>query len=144
MPKSQATRESVVAMYEATRADNEVQSARLAADSLGRFGLDAAVVADTCRIIEATAGHEARAEPAVEAFLDADLAILGASPAVYDTYAADIAEEYRHMPAEEYRSGRRAVLDHFLERERIFVTERGRELFEEQARENLARERAAL
>ena len=117
---------------------------QLAAGSLGRLGLDADIVADTCRIIEATAGHEATAEPSVEVFLDADLAILGAPPVVYDTYAADIAEEYRHMSAEDYRSGRRAVLDHFLERERIFATEGGRELFEEQARENLARERATL
>ncbi len=132
------------AVYDPRRSDNEVVSARLAAESLEPFDLDAGLIADACRIIEATAGHEAADEPLVEVFLDADLAVLGAPPAVYDSYAAGIAEEYSHMAPEDFRAGRRHVLDHFLGRGNIFSTSRGRELFEEQARLNLARERSAL
>ena len=60
--------------------------------------------------------------PDAAAFLDADLAILGAAEARYARYAADIRKEYEWVPEEPYRAGRRAVLEGFLERERIYRT----------------------
>ena len=65
---------------------------------------------------------------------------LGAPPDVYDRYARDIAAEYSHMDPLDYRTGREAVLEGFLGRERLFFTTEGRDRFEVQARNNLRRE----
>jgi len=76
--------------------------------------------------------------------LDADLAVLGASPARYDEYSAAIRREYAWVPEAEYRRGRGQVLRAFLARPRIYATARMFENREPQARANLAREIAAL
>ncbi len=48
--------------------------------------------------------------------LDIDLSILGTEdPAAFAAYDAGIAVEYAHVPPDAYRSGRRKVLQHFLE-----------------------------
>ena len=48
------------------------------------------------------------------------------------------------MPEDRFRAGRAAVLDGFFARDRLFFTEAGRARYEAAARENLARELAAL
>jgi predicted metal-dependent HD superfamily phosphohydrolase len=76
--------------------------------------------------------------------VDADLSILGAPAEVYDRYAAAVRAEYAHVPADAWRAGRSAVLRSFLDRPAIFHTAAGRGRWEEAARANLGRERAAL
>ena len=124
------------AIYDPTRADNEERSAELAAESLA--GMDAAphVVA----IVRATSGHQlpTDAPAGCAAFLDADLAILGADRATYDWYSDAITAEYAHVPEPEFRQRRAAVLTGFLDRPRLFYTEAGRDRWEAAARENLA------
>src|SRR5690606_509573 len=84
------------AVYEAGRSDNEARSAALAREEIARWlpgaDVDAARVAE---LIELTARHgqhrreDFDASPHADAtrhFLDCDMAILGAEPAVFDAY----------------------------------------------------------
>jgi predicted metal-dependent HD superfamily phosphohydrolase len=72
-------------------------------------------------------------------FLDADTAILGADPAAFDAYDAAIAVEYKHVPPEAYRAGRRGFLAKMLERRRLFLTTYFQAKLDAAARSNLAR-----
>ena len=61
----------------------------------------------------------------------------GASRHRYRRYAADIRKEYDWVPDAEYRTGRAAVLEHFLARPRLFWTDAMHEECDDRARENL-------
>jgi predicted metal-dependent HD superfamily phosphohydrolase len=126
------------AIYDPTRADNEARSADLAAESLDGFD----EVDDVVAIVLATAGHAlmAGAPAGTAAFLDADLAILGADEATYDRYAEAIAAEYAHVPIDEFGPRRAQVLAGFLDRPTLYFTEAGRNRWEARARANLTRE----
>ena len=88
------------AIYEAGRSDNEARSAELALAHIARWlpdmGVDAPRVAELIRL---TARHGQLAGDALDRdaalFLDCDMAILGAEPAVFDAYDRGIATEYR-------------------------------------------------
>jgi len=128
------------AVYDPTSPSNEEDSAVMAEAELGRLDVTREVIAETARLIRATNGHQTDGTPATELFLDADLAILGTPPQLYDRYATAIRLEYGHLADDAYRSGRAEVLQHFLDRPRLFFTKAGRERFEKQARLNLTRE----
>ena len=132
------------AVYDPTRADNEAQSAELAREVLK--AVDRPEADDVAAIVIATAKHELPAEAPREtaAFLDADLAILAARPDVYDTYTANVRAEYSHIADADFRSGRKAILEGFLLRERLYFTTAGQARFEVPARANLRREIAQL
>lgn len=132
------------AVYDPTRTDNEAQSAELAHEVL--TAVDRPEADDVAAVVLATAKHQVPAGAPRETapFLDADLAILAAPADVYDTYAANIRTEYQHMPEQEFRSGRRAVLTGFLQRDHLFFTTAGQATFEAAARANLQREIASL
>ena len=82
--------------------------------------------------------------PTVEAdtavLLDADLAILSAEERHYARYAADIRREYAWVDDARYQSGRTKVLQGFLNRSRIYRTDRMHAVAEEPARRNLQAE----
>ena len=62
----------------------------------------------------------------------------------YDKYAAKIRKEYSWVPDDQYRIGRKKVLQDFLNRPRIYFTERAGKELEQQARVNIEREIARL
>lgn len=130
------------AIYDPTAADNEARSAELAETELSHFAISSHVVASVAAMIRATAGHQlpGRAGDLTKWFLDADLAILGATPEVYDRYATEIRNEYRHVPDEQFRPGRAAVLTDFLSRDRLYFSEAGYFFWEANARANIERE----
>ena len=132
------------AVYEPTRSDNEAQSAELAREVL--TAVDRPEAEDVAAIVLATATHQVPDDAPREtaAFLDADLAILGAAPDVYDTYTQNVRAEYAHMPDADFRAGRKAILTAFLERDQLFYTTAGQARFEVAARANLRREIALL
>ena len=137
------------AVYDPARSDNEAESARLLMDA-DLPGLDDAVRARAVRMIEATARHEIRdgLDPADQGdmaeFLDMDLSILGARPEVFDAYEQAIRREYAFVPEPLFREARRGILERFLERERLYFSDWGRDRFEATARANLAASIAAL
>jgi len=117
--------------------------------------------------IIATATHIASANKARESnntliatFLDGDMSILGKDTERYNTYASQIRNEYEFVERTVYCEKRAEILESFLpkletddiskssptsnEQDKkhfyIYATEKGRECWENQARENLRRE----
>lgn len=138
------------AIYEAGRRDNEVRSVALAREHIARWLADSGVDAGrVAQLIACTARHGQWApgdfdrDPAPDDarhFLDCDMAILGAEPAVFDAYDRGIAEEYRgRMPAWLFRRNRRRFLQALLARERIYLSDFFHQRCDVQARRNLRR-----
>jgi predicted metal-dependent HD superfamily phosphohydrolase len=135
------------AVYEPTYPANERASARLARRDLTSIGWDADAAERVASMIEATE-HGATDAVGVTGdtavLLDADLAILGADPAGYSAYVTGVRAEYRHVTDDEWRTGRAAVLEKFLERPTIYSTATARDRWETRARANLTAELAGL
>ena len=137
------------AVYEPAAADNERRSAVLARELLHGVVPDE-TLRRTVRLIEATERHEVPADATgaeavdISIFLDLDLSILAAAPAAFDAYEAGVRHEYRNVPENMFRLRRAAILERFLARERLYLSDWGRTRFEAPARANLARSLATL
>ncbi len=132
-------------VYDTKTKDNEEQSVRYAQNYLIRLSIPDDIVTHVLDLIRATAKHELiEGDTDSAIFLDADLAILGSSEEDYDKYAAKIRQEYAWVPEDQYRSGRKKVLESFLNRPKIYFTERAGNNLEQQARSNIERELAML
>lgn len=136
------------AIYVAGARDNEARSADLADELAARYLAPSLDRARVRALILLTARHGALAGEDLDddaaRFLDCDLAILAAPPAVYDAYEAAIAREYAHVPPPAYRAGRRAFLAGLAAAPRIFSSDDGHRRLDADARGNLARALAAL
>ena len=134
-------------VYDPARHDNEPASASLATDRLTSLAFPRDLTAKVAHFILATR-HDQPAAAVGEAdlalLLDLDLSVLAAAPEAYRAYAQAVRSEYAFVPDQLYRPGRRRVLQGFLARERIYLTEQLRGLWEEPARTNLAAEIAEL
>jgi predicted metal-dependent HD superfamily phosphohydrolase len=128
------------AVYDPRRNDNEVKSAELAYRDLTALGIDKDIAERVMTHVIATAVLSAD-DPAgntqTRTLLDADLAVLGAAPARYERYAADVRKEYAHVPDGDFARGRLAILRQFLARPSIYFDER---MDEAAARANLSAE----
>ncbi len=122
---------------------NEEASAVLAETVLTALGVEAGVVGEVAELVRMTASHEAVGADEI-VLSDADLAILGADPARYAAYAADVRREYAHVPDPAFRAGRGAILRGLAGRPRIYLTPTGYAAWEQPARANLAAELAQL
>jgi predicted metal-dependent HD superfamily phosphohydrolase len=141
------------AIYDPRAADNEERSAALAAADLAAIGWPPGRCATVATLIVATAGHLAdpptastTAGPVTDTamLLDADLAILGADPTAYQAYANGVRAEYSHVDDDQWTIGRAAVLQRFLGRGRLFLTEHMHAALDHRARANIEAELAAL
>jgi predicted metal-dependent HD superfamily phosphohydrolase len=134
------------AIYDARCTTNEEASAHLARRVLDGLELEAACVDEVARLVLLTAAHDPADpsdDPAAAVMLDADLAVLGSDPATYAAYVNGVRAEYAHVDDAGWRSGRAAVLRHFLDADRIYATEPMRAR-EHRARANIAAELATL
>lgn len=132
------------AIYVVRAPDNESRSADWARDALRRAGADEAVAQRVHALVMATR-HDVAPRTADEGLLlDVDLAILGAPPALFDAYEAQIFEEFAAVPRDTFRANRRRILQGFLDREWIFNTATFRTQRERAARDNLQRSVQAL
>lgn len=129
-------------IYDPLRKDNEAKSAAFAVSALQELGLSEERIHRCQQHILATATHERQDDPDTQWLLDIDLGILGAEWERYQTYAQQVRKEYAMYPHFLYRPGRRKVLRHFLERERLYQTTHFFDRYELQARKNLERELA--
>lgn len=124
---------------QATHGRNETMSAQLCSSE---FGAIASITSrfNACDAILTTISHScegAGGNPDAPLLLDCDLAILAADPERFAAYNAAIRKEYFHVPETVYQTKRREVLTHFLERDRLYMTQWAYERWEERARENL-------
>ena len=128
------------------RGPDERDSAALAVRSLGDVGVAPAFAQHVAELIAAT-------EPAIEIreataplahLLDADLSIFAANDARYHRYTDAVRSEYAHVPDDQFRAGRSAILEAYLGHPTIYRTTSARDLWEERARVNLHAEISRL
>ncbi len=124
-------------IYQVDNSNNEEQSASLARLRLSQLNLAESRIEKCVAMIRATKQHSFSEDSDTNYFTDADLSILGAEPKEYKTYAEWIRREYQIYPHPIYQAGRKKVLQHFLERPRIYKTAYFLERYEKKARKNL-------
>ena len=132
------------AVYHVLRKDNEERSARLAQKRLTILNFDSNRIEICKQHILATKTHGLSNDSDTNFFVDADLSILGQDSLTYKRYTEGVRKEYSIYPDIIYKPGRKKVLTHFLEMEKIFKTEPFFARFESQARINLKTELEAL
>jgi predicted metal-dependent HD superfamily phosphohydrolase len=126
-------------IYDSRASDNEERSADFAQRLCEELSIpEGRIVAS---LILKTKTHDSGEDADAQVLLDADLAILGASEAVYRGYAKQIRQEYAWVPEADYCQGRRRVLENFLNRPRIFHF---LSRLEDPARRNIAAEISRL
>ena len=135
------------AIYDASKSNNEEESAQLAKKDLAKLGLDANVIENCYDLIIATKTHQL--SKGLDSFdsqflLDIDLSILASERDQYIEYTQHIRKEYTIYPDSIYKEGRKKVLRHFLEMEHIYKTELFQNSWEFRAKENLSYEISLL
>lgn len=125
------------AVYRVLRKDNEERSARLAQKRLNILNLDSNRIETCQRHILATKTHSLSNDSDTNFFVDADLSILGQDSLTYKGYSEGVRKEYSIYPDIIYKPGRKKVLEHFLQMEKIYKTEPFFAKFESQARINI-------
>ena len=131
-------------IYKATGKDNEERSALVAVTRLKALQYPSARSALCSQHILATKKHAPSKSSDTNIFTDADLSILGADNESYILYTKQIRKEYAVYPDFMYKPGRKKVLQHFLQMERIYKTNHFFNRYERQARENISAELHAL
>ncbi|WP_343565348.1 hypothetical protein [Sphingobacterium sp.] len=117
---------------------NEEKSAIVAAGHLNRLHYPADLISLCSEMILATKTHAGNSSSDINYFIDADMSILGADEGSYAKYAAGIRKEYGDSIY--FDRGRKQILQHFLNMERIFKTDLFFDKYEQQARINIRRE----
>lgn len=133
-------------VYDTHAADNEEKSAEYAQAILQVLELPDALIERVKNLIISTKTHQVLSLNDVtnSILLDADLSILGATPIHYAAYALAIRKEYGWVSEAEFKIKRKAVLEKFLERPRLYFTAYAFERLQAGARLNLQREIATL
>lgn len=126
------------AIYDTARKDNEACSAQWARSALAEAGVAPQVADRVESLIMATCHSAVPTGRDALIVVDIDLAILGADAVRFAEYEAQVRHEYAWVPALIYRFKRRAVLDSFLKRPRLYATDWFHARFESRARANLA------
>lgn len=127
------------AIYDTSRHDNEQRSAEWARHELCKAGASDEIAG---RVHELVMVNWHAAQPVGEnqcLLSDIDLAILGAPPSRFDEYERQVREEYQHVPMSAYKAARSQVLQGFLSRPRIYLTDGFHERREQPARSNIER-----
>jgi len=132
------------AFYEPRRDDNELRSADWASSCIAKAGAGAEVAQRVHSLIMQTR-HKIPPEDAdAQLLVDIDLSILGAPTQRFDESDLQVRAEYSHVADAAYREGRRAILQSFLARPRLYRTDYFHSRLEERARVNLQRALARL
>ena len=125
------------AIYEVRSSSNEADSAEWARQELSEAAVAPACVARISGLILATQHVAAPQGVDQQLLVDIDLAILGAARPRFDEYETQIRQEYAWVPAWLFRRKRRAILEGFLQRPRIYATPQLHDAFEARARDNV-------
>jgi predicted metal-dependent HD superfamily phosphohydrolase len=132
------------AFYDPTRSDNEQRSADWAREAALADGVGPATAQRLHDMVMTTLDHLPQRDPDMQLLVDIDLSILGAAPERFDESTAQIRREYAHRSDAEWRAGRQRVLQGFLDRPRLYCTDRFHALLEDRARKNIERGLAQL
>lgn len=127
-------------IYSIHQKNNEEKSAAFAVNCMKKISLPSNIIDVCSNQILATKSHDKSKNNDINYFTDADLSILGMPWHIYATYCKNVRNEYAIYPDFLYNSGRKKVLNHFLQMDRIFKTEYFNIQFETQAKQNLQNE----
>ncbi|WP_254444684.1 hypothetical protein [Anabaena sp. UHCC 0187] len=126
-------------IYNTHSQDNEERSADYATTILAKLAIPTHTINIVHQLILNTKYHQGE-DLNSQVLLDADLAILAAEPIEYQEYSQAIRQEYAWVSELEYITGRKQVLERFLQRERIYFTPLMFDNCEQSARDNLQTE----
>lgn len=127
------------AVYNGTASDEE-DSAQLAQRLLSGV-VPAEETTEVARLIRLTATHSPTpADDAGHLLCDADLAVLGGAPEAYSRYLTNVRQDFARVSASDFAKGRAGVVRRLMALEPLFHTQRGSDLWADQARLNLAQE----
>ncbi len=126
-------------IYTGVAGADERASADWAAAALLAAGVAGEHAAAVSELVLLTADHQAGHREG-RILVDADLSILGGSPAQYQRYREDVRADYADVGADDWRRGRTGVLRMLLARDHLYLTAPGRDRWERQARLNLTAE----
>jgi len=127
-------------IYNALKRTNEEKSAEFAQNRMQLIMVPKPRIENCVQQILATKEHGLCDDSDTNFFTDADLSILGMEWDVYSDYYKNVRKEYSLYPDIIYIPGRKKVLQHFLQMERIFKTDHFFKKFELQAKQNLQKE----
>lgn len=125
-------------IYDTQEHDNEEQSARLMKKSLSIIASEE-FIEGTKKLILSTKHKEKPLEKDAMYLVDLDLSILGKPEREFDEYERNIRDEYFWVDEDDFRVGRKRLLQSFLDRESIYSTDTFKKRFEDQARANISR-----
>lgn len=131
-------------VYDPASDENESRSAEAAAERLRLLTVPGHKIYKCVFQILATREHLKSGDHDTNLFTDADLSVLGQTWDTYAAYSQNVRKEYAIFPDSIYNPGRKKVLQHFLDMDRIFKTRSFYEKYEQVARQNLAKELQAL
>lgn len=126
------------AVYDTMKNDNEEQSAAWARNYLSENSANLNTIERIEKLILSTKTHSNLETIDQKWMVDIDLCVLGQSPERFEAYDQAIREEYIWVPEDHYRKARSEILRKFLKSGRIYSTEAFIDLYEKQARINLA------
>jgi len=125
-------------VYNALKSNNEEKSADLAKLRMETIKVPSSIIKNCELQILATKKHLLNSGSDTNYFLDADLSILGKDLKTYTDYSQNVRKEYAYYPSLIYNPGRKKVLKHFLEMNKIFKTDHFSKKYEIQAKANLS------
>jgi len=132
------------AVYDTKEKDNEEKSAEIVEKRLSKVGIRKEFIDGITAMILATKHGEVPQDSDTQYLVDIDLLILGKPTEEFDEYERDVRVEYAWVPEDQFRQGRRAILQEFLDRDSIYSTNFFKQKYESQARSNLERSIAQL
>lgn len=125
------------AIYKIFSSSNELDSANWAADFLKKNNANEYFIENVHGLIMATLHNAAVPDSDERLIVDIDLSILGCNSELYEQFESWVRKEYSLIPSFIYKKKRKAILEGFLSRERIFSHDYFFEKLEASARENL-------
>lgn len=103
------------AIYDSKSKTNELDSAEIMRQDFKELGLPEECIQTVSQLILATEKHQPIPDDTdCCVFLDGDLSILSRPEHIYTVYTSNIRKEYSWVPEDEYKKGRKAVLENFL------------------------------
>ena len=124
-------------VYDPKAHDNEEQSVQYAQRVMEHLGLKQ--IGSVSNLILQTKHSEKPRNLEEKLIVDADLSIFGKPEEIFEEYEREIRKEYSFVCDEEFKIGRKKVLEYFLSRDSIYQTEIFKRRYEAQARKNLER-----
>ena len=124
------------AIYDIGVGDNEERSADLAEKVMGNFLLSEETIKKVSDIIIATKHQEDPDNYDAKLMLDIDISNFGQTERFKEANKL-VREEYSAVPDDSFAGGRKDILQSFLDRPSIYLTEIFQERYEKSARENI-------